>query len=81
MKQRDVDRAVIMRQREALIEANEKIQALEVELEATRALANAEPHLRETFLLERARWYRDLAHYYKDQAELAFALIRKGQKT
>lgn len=80
MRQHDVDRAVIDEQRRRLADKDEQIAALEVELEATRALADAEPSIREQFLRERARWYRTVSEYYQTQAELGFRLVRALQE-
>lgn len=76
MRRRDIDRAVIDRQRQLLSEKDEQIQALEVELEATQALVNAGP---DAELL--AAWqqlacvYRAHRDFLRAQVQLALELL------
>lgn len=76
MKQSAIDAATINQQQKVLAQQAERIHELELELEIARAQADAEPSIREQFLLERARWYRTLANFYKNQAAVAAELLR-----
>ncbi len=70
-----VDRAVVERQRELLAEKDDRILALEVELEATKALTGAsESELVETYR-QLARVYRAHRDFLRSQIDLAVELL------
>jgi hypothetical protein len=74
----DRDRAVIARQSQLLVEKDERILALEAELEAARALGDSE------LIIDSHRYltgvYRAQARFLREQLQLAFDILEGRQR-
>lgn len=70
-----IERAVVERQRQLLAEKDQRILALEVELEATRATVAVDETLLVQTWQHLARVQRARAEFYKSQVQLAVELL------